>query len=144
MTFSKADENRLVDAIRDAESCTSGEIRIHLQKKIKGPIYDEAKGVFEKLGMTATQERNGILFFLAEAQREFAILGDSGIHAKVGPEFWDRIRDAMLSDFKQERFVDGLIRGVATCGAELKRYFPRSNSDQNELSDAISRETEKG
>ncbi len=139
MKFSKEDERRLVEAIREAESQTSGEIRVHLQKKIKSSVYDEAKQAFEKLGMTATQERNGILFFLAEDQREFAILGDSGIHAKVDSKFWDQLSDTMQNDFKKGDFIIGLSKGIQMCGVELAKHFPRHLDDRNELSDFISR-----
>ena len=138
MNFSKEDEAKIVAAICEAESKTSGEIRVHVAKQIKKSVYAEACATFEKLGMTKTQERNGILIFLVSDRKEFSIIGDLGIHQKVGGEFWDHIRNAIQDDFKKGEFAKGLVEGVLACGEALSKYFPYQSNDQNELSDVTS------
>ncbi|HQZ18636.1 MAG TPA: TPM domain-containing protein, partial [Vicinamibacteria bacterium] len=70
--FSKIDEPRIVEAIRAAELGSRGEIRIHATEKAVTDVLREATGTFERLGMTATAERNGILIFVAPKNQKFA------------------------------------------------------------------------
>lgn len=133
--FTREEEGQIVTAIREAESKTSGEIRVHLARHCWRSSYEEAVAVFKKLGMTATKERNGVLFYLALRNHEFAVIGDRGIHERVPPDFWDKIRDAMTDDFRKDNFLKGLLDGIRTCGNELARHFPRKSDDKNELSD---------
>lgn len=138
--FSEAEQSRLAAAIREAESQTSGEVRIHLIRSARGDLLEVGKRIFEKLGMTRTAERNGILFLLELKHHRLAILGDKGIHEKVPQDFWGNIRDIVLEEFHQERFAEGLTKGVLRCGEQLKIYFPSRAGDRNELSDQITSE----
>ena len=135
-----AEEKILVEAIAVAEKNTSGEIRVHIEKACKGEALERAKEVFEKLGMTATEARNGVLIYIAEESHKFAIIGDVGIHEKVGADFWDHSKDLMLAHFKKGEFVEGIKEAVLSCGEALKKYFPYQKNDSNELSNDISYE----
>lgn len=135
-----AEEKILVDAIAVAEKNTSGEIRVHIEKTCKGDAVEQAKVIFEKLGMTATEARNGVLIYIAEESHKFAIIGDAGIHEKVGHDFWDHSKDLMLQHFKKGEFVEGIKEAVLSCGEALKKHFPFQNNDSNELSNDISYE----
>jgi uncharacterized membrane protein len=134
------EEKILVEAIAVAEKNTSGEIRVHIEKACKGEVLERAKVVFEKLGMTATEARNGVLIYIAEESHKFAILGDAGIHEKVGADFWDHSKDLMLAHFKKGEFVEGIKEAVLSCGEALKKHFPYQKNDSNELSNDISYE----
>lgn len=137
----KLDDDKIVAAIELAEMKTSGEIRVHFVKRVKGSVFEHAKKTFEDLGMTKTKERNGILFFIAEQSHQFSILGDIGIHEKVHQSFWDEIRNQMVDQFKNKNMTEGLCRGIQVCGEKLAVYFPRQEDDQNELSNEITRES---
>jgi uncharacterized membrane protein len=128
----------LVAAIKAAELNTSGEIRLHIEEKCKEDVLDRAAGVFDLLNMHRTAQRNGVLFYLATADRQFAILGDVGINTKVPKDFWENIRNTVLEHFKQGQYVEGLCKGIEMSGAQLKAHFPYQQSDKNELSDEIS------
>ena len=136
--FTKEEKDKIVDAIIAAEKNTSGEIRVHLENHINGELLDRAAFLFKKLRMHNTQQRNGVLFYLAVADKKFAILGDAGINAVTPDNFWDSIKENMLSFFKNEKFTDGLVSGINMAGEALKKYFPYKNDDINELSDEIS------
>jgi uncharacterized membrane protein len=136
--FTNEEKQRLVHAIQEAEKLTSGEIRLHLAHQCKKDPLDEAKRTFEKLGMTRTAERNGMLFFLSLLDHQFVILGDQGIHEKVGQEFWHSIRDVVLEHFKKEQFVEGLVAGIKKCGEKLAEHFPHKEGDLDEFSDEVS------
>jgi uncharacterized membrane protein len=135
----RIDSKQLAAAIAEAESHTSGEIRIYVaHRKSLEPLAD-AKAQFEKLGMTNTEQRNGILFYIAPRSRKFAILGDTGIHAKCGPAFWDELAAMMGTAFHEGRLTEGLVRTVKRAGVLLSEHFPKENDDQNELPDSIVR-----
>ena len=124
-------------AIKSAEKATSGEIRLYVEDKCKEDVLDHAAFLFAELEMHKTELRNGVLFYLAMQDRKFAILGDGGINAKVAPDFWDHIKSEMLVRFKDERFADGLEKGIAMAGEALSAHFPYQKGDVNELSDDI-------
>lgn len=134
------EEKILVEAIAAAERNTSGEIRVHIEKVCKGDVLERAKKVFEKLGMTATSARNGVLIYIAEESHKFAIVGDLGIHQKVGTNFWDQSKDVLQEHFRKGEFVIGIKETVLSCGEALKKYFPYQNDDKNELTNDISYE----
>lgn len=134
------DEQRIVAAIEAAELVTSGEVRVHLNDTCSGDPLRDAQKQFQKLGMHRTAERNGILFFIALESHKFAVVGDSGIHAKVGQSFWEGIRDHMVPELKEGRWIESLELGIAEAGRALAEHFPhQGNSDRNELSNEVSR-----
>lgn len=139
--FSKLDSNRIVSAIAEAERRSSGEIRVHVTLRKPDDLEARARRRFERLGMTKTAERNGVLFYIAPAVRRFQILGDSGIHDHCGPEFWKEMASEMEESFRRGEFTDGVVRGVARVGDLLARHFPRTAADKNELPNAIDEET---
>jgi uncharacterized membrane protein len=136
--FSPEEEQRIIEAIRAAEGQTSGEIRVHVDRHPQRPALEEAVRMFSRLGMHQTQARNGVLILISPQRREFAIIGDEGIHALVGDDFWQAERDLMQASFRQGQFVEGLAQAIAQVGEKLKQYFPRLHDDANELSDEVS------
>jgi uncharacterized membrane protein len=136
--FSKEQQAQILAAVREAEMETSGEIRVHIESKLKGDVLDRAAWLFKKLGMHKTAERNGVLFYLAVSDRKFAILGDAGINAKVPTGFWDDISELLKNNFKDGKFTEGLSEGIFLAGEHLKIHFPHRKDDINELPDEIS------
>lgn len=136
--FTKQEQTDIKTAIKEAELNTSGEIRVHIEKDLKGDPLDRAAYLFERLDMHKTAERNGILFYLAVDSKKFAILGDAGINAKVPENFWDDIKSQMTEHFTKEDFTGGLTAGIVLTGEQLKKHFPYQTDDINELSDEIS------
>jgi uncharacterized membrane protein len=132
------DRPRIVAAIGSAEGLTSGEIRVHVQPRARGgDLRSVAEKTFERLGMTKTALRNGVLLFIASEEQQFVILGDRGIDEKVPHGFWDEIAAALAARFKAGDFTGGICDAIAAAGQHLASWFPRSASDVNELSDEI-------
>ncbi|MFT6165519.1 MAG: putative membrane protein [Vicingaceae bacterium] len=136
--FTEADQQQIREAIQEAELNTSGEVKIHIERKLKENVMDRASHVFEQLELHETKLRNGVLIYLAFESKEFAILGDVGINQKVPKGFWDSTSLLMLEEFKKGNFVEGLIAGAKEAGLQLKAHFPYQKGDINELSDDIS------
>ena len=136
--FTKEELQKIVAAIKEAELNTSGEIRVHIENHCKEEALERAAEVFYGLKMDRTAARNGILFYLAVKDHKFAIIGDEGINKEVEHDFWNDIKNEIISNFKENKFAEGLIAGILKCGDKLKKYFPHQNDDVNELSDEIS------
>ena len=136
--FTSQEKDQIIESIRMAELNTSGEIRLHIEANCEGDAYERAKVVFEQLGMHATEQKNGVLFYLAYANQKFAILGDKGIHEKVSQQFWDEEKELLVSYFKHQKFAEGLCLAIAQAGDKLKQHFPYQSNDTNELSNEIS------
>ena len=135
--FSTEEKKQITDAIAQAELNTSGEIRLHMEGHCKLDVLDRAAYIFEKLGMKETAQRNGVLFYLAVHDRKFAILGDAGINQVVPVNFWDQIKETMLTFFKEGKFTEGLSKGILMTGDHLKVNFAYQSNDVNELTDEI-------
>ncbi len=131
------DKKKIIEAIRQVEKTTSGEIRVHVMGKCKEDAMKEAKKVFERLGMRRTQHRNAVLIFVALKSRRFAIFGDQGIHEGVGELFWHRPSDILSDYFSKNQIRQGIVAAVYSVGKELGRLFPRHAEDGNELSDRV-------
>jgi uncharacterized membrane protein len=136
--LSAADRGRIVAAIHAAERGTSGEIRVHVQPRCGDDPVRDATRVFERLGMTRTAARNGVLIFLAVRDRRFAVIGDTAIHAALGDDFWRKTADAMTPHFARGDLAAGLEAGVEAIGHALRHHFSHQRNDTNELPDTIS------
>jgi uncharacterized membrane protein len=135
--FTEEEKEDIRQAITYAELDTSGEIRVHIEDTCPGDPVERGREVFKKLGMDATDLRNGVLFYLAVDNRKFSIISDMGIKSKIEPSFWDVIKQKMLNSFREDKFIDGLYEGITLTGEQLKKYFPRHKSDKNELPDEV-------
>ncbi|MDR3715977.1 MAG: TPM domain-containing protein [Puia sp.] len=137
--FTEAENQQIVDAIRSAERQTSGEIRVYVESHCRfvDPL-DRAAEVFTALKMEKTAARNAVLVYIALKDRQLALLGDKGIHEKVGNGFWNEKVRIMLSHFSRAGYAEGLARIVTEIGETLRAHFPYDkNTDENELPDDI-------
>ncbi len=132
------DPERVVAAIRAAESGCTAEIRVSVSGALWGDPRARAEKAFVRLGMARTEHRNGVLFYLMPRRRRFAVLGDAGIHARVGQSFWDAIAAALSERFRDGDFTGGLEHGIAEAGRQLAAHFPAgAGRNRNELPDRI-------
>jgi uncharacterized membrane protein len=136
--FTEAEKTKIVDAITAAENKTSGEIRLHIERKCSEDVLDRAAFLFEKLEMHKTELRNGVLFYVSFEDHKLAILGDGGINAVVPSTFWNDIKDGLVAAFKRDDYSAGLAEGIRMAGEQLKAHFPVASDDIDELSNEIS------
>jgi len=137
--FSDAEKQQIVAAIQAAEKQTSGEIRVYVESRCKYvDPRDRAAEVFAVLKMDKTVARNGVLLYVALKDRQLAVLGDQGIHEKVGNEFWQKEVRQILSDFNKANYAEGIAKVVGDIGEALRTHFPYDkDGDINELPDDI-------
>ncbi len=138
--FSPAEQDQIGAAIAQAEKATSAEIKLIVLRYCWLEIRQKAAYLFKKHGLNKTRQRNAVLILLVTTNCEFLIYGDEGIHQQVGQSFWDDVKDAMASHFRQDQFGTGLTVGIECIGEKLHAYFPCGADDQNELSDEIAYE----
>jgi uncharacterized membrane protein len=136
--FTEAEKTTIVDAITAAENKTSGEIRLHIERKCSEEVLDRAAFLFEKLEMHKTELRNGVLFYVSFEDHKLAILGDGGINAVVPDTFWNDIKEHLVAAFKRDDYANGLADGIRMAGEQLKAHFPVASDDVDELSNEIS------
>jgi uncharacterized membrane protein len=140
MAFLTSDqEQKVIEAIQKAETNSSGEVRVHIEKKCpkKDPI-SRAKKLFQKLQMHETELRNGIIIYVATDDHLAAIWGDEGIHSILGQDYWESTLSQMIESFKMGEYCEGLVKAVGEIGSKFGEYFPYSEDDNNELDDSIS------
>lgn len=136
--FTPQENETIVNAIRAAEKRTSGEIRVFIESRCSfvDPV-DRAVEVFFGLKMDKTEDRNGVVLYIAMKDHQLAVFGDKGIHEKVGTDFWNKEVNKMLSSFSRENYTDGIVQIVTEIGDALVSNFPYENEDRNELPDDI-------
>jgi uncharacterized membrane protein len=136
--LSKLEHDQIVAGIRAAESKTSGEIRVYIQRgKLRTDPLISAQKKFRRLRMDKTSERNAVLIFIAPRAHKFAVVGDKAIHEKCGEEFWQRVVGAMRAHFQNEKFSRAIVEGIEEIGRLLSTHFPQTPDSSNELPDEV-------
>jgi len=136
----KDDQERIVAAIRSAESGTTGELRVFIESHCAYmDAMDRAKELFAQLGMTKTERRNAVIVYMALDDRQFAIFGDEEIYSKAGgPVFWENAAEHLKQHLKQGHIADGLVVCINELGRALAQHFPYDPAiTKNELPDEI-------
>jgi uncharacterized membrane protein len=143
--ISEADLDAIATAVREAERGTLAEIRVHIERRVAHGLrrrttdpMERARQVFQALGMHRTTHRSGVLVYLAVEDRKLAIVGDEGIHSRVGDEYWAAMRDRMVERLRAGALRASVIGAVAEIGTTLARFFPRRPDDVDELPDDVS------
>jgi len=131
--ISRLDETKIVAEIAAAEKQTSGEIRVFISRKSPADALVRARERFEKLGMSRTRHRNGVLIYFAPRVQKFAVIGDSGIHEKCGDAFWQETVAEIGAHLRADHFTEAVQHAVRKVGALLAQHFPAEPGDINEL-----------
>jgi uncharacterized membrane protein len=138
--FPNESMDRIATAVTQAEAGHHGEIRFVVEGSLDFPLLlkgvtgrERAVTIFSQLRVWDTEANNGVLIYLLLADKDVEILADRGIHAKVGAEGWEAICKEMEGEFRQGRFEAGAFRGVQAVGQHLRKHFPQTGIDENEL-----------
>ena len=135
--LTEAERQRIRSAVASAEKLTSGEIRVYMEDECPPDVLGRAAFIFDHLKMSQTELRNGVLIYIAVKDHMLAIIGDAGIHEKVGADFWEEIKERMTRRFHDKQYTEGIVEAVGAAGKALSVYFPFSGDDRNELPDDI-------
>lgn len=136
--FNKSEKERITLSIHEFEKKTSGEIRVHIENHSKGNALKRAKVIFDNIGMDLTDQKNGVLLYLAIKDKSFAIIGDKGIDNITPEDFWETVKNQMQLNFRNGDFLNGILDAIDEVGKNLAEFFPYNDDDLNELPDEIS------
>jgi putative membrane protein len=92
---------------------------------------------FYTSGLHKTREANGVEIYLSLFERRVIVIGDRGIHAKMGPQHWDQVRDLIIQGIKGGNICGGICAAIESCGKALAEHFTPRSDDVNELPDDI-------
>lgn len=98
---------------------------------------EQAVQEFHRHGLHKTKNATGVLLFVSLLERRVIVLGDDGIHAKVGDDHWTGTTKAVLDAIAAGSLREGLLAGIKRCGAVLAEHFPAQRDDMNELPDRL-------
>ena len=137
--FTKEEQQQIIEAIRKAELMTSGEVRVFVESRCSYmDAVDRAAELFFRLEMDETEDHNAVLVYVATEDRQLAVVGDAGIHTKVGNEYWNNEVQKMIGNFNRNNYAAGLVEIISDIGQALTKHFPFNNdTDKNELPDDI-------
>lgn len=137
--FTETEKTDIVQAVKAAETNTSGEVRVFVESKCKYvDAIDRAREVFYYLEMNNTELHNATLVYVAMKDKQMAVFGDDGIYQQTGEAFWKNALQKMSANFKQENIAHGIIATIGDIGNALHTYFPYdAETDKNELPDDI-------
>ena len=126
---------RIEAAIKNSEATHTGQIRFAVEGALEmGPLLgnqparERAIDVFSMLRVWDTAQNNGVLIYLLLADRDFEIVADRGIDAKVGYAGWKKICTQMEAEFRGQDFERGIMLGIAAVTAHLARHFPAAGA----------------
>jgi len=135
--FTENEQHKIVQAIREWEKDTSGEIKLHIENECKADVVKRAQELFQELDLK-TKNSNAVLIYLAVQSHTFAVIGDAGIHSKVEPGFWNSVAWLIEEHFKDELYLVGALEAIKLVGTRLVQFFPASGENDNEIPNDIS------
>ena len=139
--FPKRVLGRIEAAIKASENAHCGELRFAVEAGLDlAPLLrgltprQRANEVFSHLRVWDTEYNSGVLIYVQLIDHCIEIVADRGISARVKQEEWDAICHRMEAAFRERRFEEGALQGIADVTALLTRHFPQGGSP-NELPD---------
>ncbi|WP_207495509.1 TPM domain-containing protein [Aridibaculum aurantiacum] len=137
--FTPEQQALMVEAIKEAERNTSGEVRVFIESKCEYVnAVDRAQEIFFNLQMEKTQDRNAVLLYMAMDDHQLALFADEGIYQRLGKQYWEEEVRKIISEIKKDHLVEGICTIVTDIGQALKEQFPYDDKgDKNELPDEI-------
>ncbi|MFX1674874.1 TPM domain-containing protein [Paraburkholderia sp. A2WS-5] len=128
---------KVCDAGHVGEVCFAVEGALHSGHLFRRQsARDRAIEVFSQLRIWDTEHNNGVLIYVLLADRAVEIVADRGVHAKVVPQEWQAICHVMEAAFRRGAYCDGAVKGIEAVAAHLKKHYPATGPNRDELPDA--------
>ncbi|MBI3563870.1 MAG: hypothetical protein HY079_01580 [Elusimicrobia bacterium] len=89
-------------------------------QRMEDAVQRRAKEVFYDRGVAATAARDGVLVFASLLERRVVVLADDAVRARVKPEAWRSVVDALTAAAAAGRPADGLVAAVERTAAVLR------------------------
>ncbi len=129
--FTPAVLAQIEHAVRQTDAQHCGEIRFAIETALPfaalwHDLTARARAVrlFAHLHLWDTHHSNGVLIYVLRADRAVEIVADRGISAHVTPEEWQGVCREIESLYRDGRYSEGSLAGVAGVARLLARHFP--------------------
>ncbi|HET8722610.1 MAG TPA: TPM domain-containing protein [Anaeromyxobacteraceae bacterium] len=105
-------------------------------------VHGRAEQAFLEHGLHETRDGTGVLVFASLLEHRAVIIGDRGIHARMGDAEWRRAVDALVAGMRRGAPGEGFEAAIDLVGARLAEHFPRRDGEdvENELPDGLRRD----
>jgi putative membrane protein len=107
------------------------------RQEMDARVQDAAFMQFYSSGLYRTRESNGVEIYLSFLERKVIVIGDRGIHEKMGDPHWDNVRDLIIQGIRRGDVRGGICAAIDACGKALAEHFPHRPDDINELPDKV-------
>ncbi|HEX4013168.1 MAG TPA: TPM domain-containing protein [Candidatus Cybelea sp.] len=124
--MTKADRAEIAHAIAQAEDGTSGRIAVRLIPDRSVDAFARAKREFTALKLHRYEPRNGALILVAPKARQFAVIGDTELHNRVGDQFWNDVVKETQPYFARGETQAGILYAIARIGEVLRQNFAQT------------------
>lgn len=125
--FTHDEADQIAEALRQAESKTTGRIHIYLEWRC--PVTDplsRAIQLFHKLDLHQSSQRNTVLLYFATKYRLFAFLADQDLNEKIPYDFWIALKEIMEIRFKNGQYLSGAMMAIEQISKRLAQIYPKS------------------
>jgi putative membrane protein len=104
-------------------------------------VHGRAEQAFFEHGLHQTRHGTGVLVFASLREHRAVIIGDRGIHERMGDGEWQRAIDELVSGMRRGAPGHGFEAAIDVVGARLAEHFPRPDGETpaNELPDGLNR-----
>jgi len=106
-------------------------------REMDARVQEAAFREFYSSGLYQTREANGVLIYLSLFEHRVVVLGDKGIHERMGAPHWNEVRDKIVRGIKEGKAREGICAAIEDCGKALSLHFPPRPDDINELPDQV-------
>jgi len=100
-------------------------------------VRRRAISIFKAAAERRTAGRTGILIYLSMAEHRAEIVADEAILKVTDEHTWGEAMEALITEVREGRPGDGIVAAVQRVGVVLAEHFPRSDTDTNEIPDAL-------
>lgn len=109
-------------------------------QKVFVPERDEVDQVHQRAHLEfylnrvhRTEKGAGVLIFVSVMEKKAVILADEALAQKVPRETWDQMLSDLSHKLHQDKWAEGFVDAIHTCGRHLQTHFPIQGARVNEL-----------
>lgn len=121
--MTRPDRARIERALHEAEHGTTARVGVRFVDSERLDAFERAKEEFEHAGLHHRERRNAALILVAPRARSFAVIGDAGLHERVGDAFWTATVAAMQPYFAKGDVTTAVVTGLHALGDQFRKHF---------------------
>ncbi|MGE8320842.1 MAG: TPM domain-containing protein [Comamonas sp.] len=126
---------RIGDAIAESDRRHTGLIRVYVESALPwsyirrdAPVRERAIMQFSKLRVWDTEENNGVLIYLLQADRAIEIVADRALARAVQAAQWQALVQQISQTLRSQSYEAGLLQAVEMVASLLEQHFPPAPS----------------